>query len=197
MTFRSLRPIAALGLLAGLGACADKPSLPPCPPVYILSDAKEITKYRPGPGHDLTDVVTQAEIIAFHGECSYKERDKASDDRDKDKDKESDGGRGKKLWNVDMDLQVSVRASRGPAATSRKVDLAYFVAIPTFWPQEQGKAVFPLTISFPEGRDSVRVDDDPVRLTIPVAGKDVIDNYAIYLGFQTTPEELQHNREGK
>lgn len=174
MTVRAFRPFAAaLGLALALGACTtDEP--PPCPPIYILSDAKDVTKFRPGPGQDLTDIVAKAEIVGYHGSCSYKARGKD--------------------WDVDLELQVAVEAWRGPANTTRSADLTYFVAIPYFYPKDQAKAIFPLHVAFPAGSDQVRTVDEPLHLTIPVGSKDLISRYDIYLGFQTTPEELEHNR---
>lgn len=176
------RPLwAALAVPLALSACSTKKKEPPpCPPIYILSDAKSVTKYRPGPGRDLTDVDVDAEIVGWNGDCAYKEK----------KDK-ADG------WNVNVDLQVSIEAKRGPANVGRKAELTYFVAIPAFYPKDEAKAEFPVTIEFPEGVNSVRHVDEPVHLTIPVKQKDLIDNYEIYLGFQTTAAELEHNRSGK
>jgi hypothetical protein len=183
MTVHFLRPgalrpyAAALALPLLLAACSGKTEPPPCPPVYILSDAKDVTKYRPGPGQDLTDVLVHAEIVGFHGNCAYEAVDKG--------------------FNVKLDLQVAIEAKRGPANTARKADLVYFVAIPHFYPSEQAKAVFPISIQFPEGTDTVRTVDEPVDLTIPIGAKDVVDKYEVYLGFQTTPDELEHNRKEK
>ena len=182
MTVRSFRPYAApLALALALAGCTT-PVAPPCPPVYILSDAKDITKYRPGPGHDLTDVLVHAEIVGFHGDCTYKKLEK---------DDKQTG------WDVNLTLQVIIEARRGPANATRKADLTYFVAIPHFYPSDQAKAEFPVSIQFPEGTDTVRTTDDPVNLTIPVGTKDLIDKYEVYLGFQTTPEELERNRKEK
>ncbi len=178
MTVRLLRQYAApLALALVLAACSSETEAPPCPPVYILSDAKDVTRYAPGPGRDLTDVMVQAEIVGFHGDCKYEPRGKD--------------------WNVKLNLQVAIDAKRGPADTTRKADLVYFVAIPRFYPEPQAKAVFPVAVQFPEGTDTVHTVDEPVDLTIPVGAKDLIDDYVVYLGFQTTPEELEHNRKEK
>jgi hypothetical protein len=174
----SVRSVAtALALPLALAACSAKKEPPPCPPIYILSDAKEVTKYRPGAGRDLTDMDVQAEIVGFNGACTYKPRGED--------------------WNVELELQVAIEAKRGPGNTTRKADLTYFVALPAFFPQTQAKAVFPITVEFPEGTSSARHVDDSVTLTIPVKAKDLIDNYEVYLGFQTTPEELERNRKAK
>ncbi|MDA8231138.1 MAG: hypothetical protein M0006_07360 [Magnetospirillum sp.] len=178
MVSRFLRPSAAALSLLTLSACSTNSGPPACPPVYILSDANKLTKFRPGTGRDVTDVDVQAEIVGYHGDCKYEEK--------------KDGG-----WTVDVSLQVSMDVKRGPANTSRTADLTYFVAMPAFYPTPQAKAEFPVTISFPEGTNLVHHVDDTVDLTFPIKAKEIIDKYEIYLGFQTTAEELRYNRRTK
>jgi hypothetical protein len=161
---------AGLMSLAGCSLFSSKKPLPPCPPVLILSDAARITKFRPGPGRDLTDVESEAEIIAFTGGCTQDAK------------------------GITMDLQLGFDVKRGPAAQGRTTELTYFIAIPKFYPEEQAKAVFTLPVTFPAGVDQARVTDDQVTLRIPMQPKDTVDDYLIYLGFQTTPEELEMNR---
>jgi hypothetical protein len=173
MTLRFARLLAAvIAAPIVLSGCSifQKKVPPPCPPIYILSDAATITRYRPGPGRDLTDVVAEAEIVGFKGDCSY-------DDK-----------------GAEVSLQVGITAKRGPANTSSSTDLAYFVAIPKFYPKSEAKAVFPITLKFPEGASSVRYTDEEVVMRIPVKNHEIIDQYEIYLGFQTSPEELEMNR---
>ncbi len=170
--------IVLVAVSLALASCTTKKDPPACPPVYILSDTSKITKYRPGPGHDLTDVDVEAEIVGFHGECKYKAKE--------------GGG-----WDVLVDLQVAIEAKRGPANTTGKTDLSYFIAIPSFYPSPDAKAVFPLTIAFPQGLMTVRSVDEAVALKIPVKANELIDKYEVYLGFQTTPDELERNRRAK
>ena len=168
----------AVGVAAALlGGCSlvSKPVAPPCPPVYILSDAARVTKFRPGPGRDLTDVMIEAEIVAFSGGCTHEP----------------------KKNEVVVDLQVGFDVRRGPAANDRTAELTYFVAIPKFYPAAEAKGEFVVPVTFPEGVDQARVVDDQVVLRIPRAEKDTVDDYVIYLGFQTSPEELEMNRRMK
>lgn len=146
---------------------------PPCPPVYIMADAAKITKYRPGPGRDLTDVEMEGEVVAFKGDCIY-------DDK---------GG--------EVSLQLAFELRRGPAATGRTLDVTYFVAVPKFYPAPGAKGLFTFPVTFPETVDRIRVTDDEVSMRLPVRDKELIDNYEIYLGFQLTPEEMEDNRRNK
>lgn len=181
MTSRCLRlltlalaaPIALAGCSTSFSEAFTKTKPPPCPPIYILSDTAKITKFRPGGGRDLTDVELEAEVIAYKGHCSYNDK------------------------GATVEIQVSFDVKRGPASVSRKGELTYFVAIPKFYPAPQAKAEFTVPVSFPEGMDQARVNDDDVVMQIPVKDKEIINNYEIYLGFQTSPEELEMNRRAK
>lgn len=167
-----LRPLAAALLPLALASCSvfQKKETPPCPPVFILGDASKLTKFRPGPGRDLTDVMYEAEIQGYTGGCTYDEK------------------------GAMIDLQVSFMVKRGPADTGHKADFSYFVAVPLYYPSPDAKAEFATTVTFPEGQNYVRYTDEEVVMRVPVKDKDVISKYEIYLGFQATPEELDRNR---
>lgn len=165
-----LVPLLALAALAGCSSLTNKKEPPPCPPVYILGDTQHVTKYRQGAGRDLTDVELEAEVVGFKGECHYDAK------------------------GAIVDLGVSFQVKRGPGAAGRDLDLSYFVAIPKFYPAESAKAVLTTPVHFPDGVETVRVDDEGVTMRIPVQNREVIDQYEIYIGFQTTPEQLELNR---
>ncbi|HLO78930.1 MAG TPA: hypothetical protein VK196_20930 [Magnetospirillum sp.] len=175
MIRRALRPIAAALLPLALASCSlfGKKEPPPCPPIYILGDASKLTKFRAGPGRDLTDVEFEAEIQGYTGGCTYDEK------------------------GAMVDLQVSFALKRGPADTDRKADFTYFVAIPHYYPSPEAKAEFATSVQFPEGTNYVRFTDEEVVMRVPVKDKDIINKYEIYLGFQETREELDRNRAGK
>lgn len=170
-----LRPVAVALLPLALASCSvfGKKEPPPCPPVYILADAAKLTKFRPGPGRDLTDVEFEGEIVGFTGGCKYDEK------------------------GAVIDLQVSFDLKRGPANSDRKADFSYFVAIPYFYPSPEAKAEFATSVAFPEGANYVKYTDEEVVMRIPVKDKEIINKYEIYLGFQETQEELNRNRAGK
>ena len=169
---RFLPAVAVLASLPLLASCSafQKKEPPPCPPLYLLGDAASLTKYRPGKGRDLTDVDFSAEIQGYSGECSYDEK------------------------GAIVDVQVNFTLTRGPADDDRKASFQYFLAIPYYYPAPEAKAVLPVEVTFPEGQNSIRYTDETVNLRIPVKDKDVIQKYEIYLGFQTSPEELDANR---
>lgn len=172
-----LRPLRNIGLVASLGllvaACGlfDKDTVYRCPAVFILQDAKDLTKFKPGPGRDITDILFEAEIVDFRGDCDYDEDD----------------------GEATIDLLVQVRVERGPANKNRDIAFEYFVALPSFQSQPEGKRVLPVKGAFGENRTRL-VYQDELQMTIPV--KTPTDGAAleIILGFQLTPEELKFNR---
>ncbi|CAA7613422.1 hypothetical protein [Magnetospirillum sp. UT-4] len=172
----SLRPfVAALALAPVLASCSilQKKEPPPCPPIYVLGDAGQLTHFRDGKGRDLTDIEFEAEIQGFTGGCTYDEK------------------------GAVVDLQVSFTVKRGPADGDRKAEFSYFAAIPLFYPSPAAKAVFPIQVEFPEGNNYLNHTDETVMMRIPVKDKDVIQKYEIYLGFQATAEEIERNRAGR
>ncbi len=171
---RCLSLLAAFGVTASLLAGCSSKAPPPCPSVFVLGDADKLTQFKPGAGRDITDVDFTAEFQGYKGECGY------------------DAGEGSKLT-----FYVSFSVARGPANTTRKANFQYFVAVPYFYPNPAAKAIFPVTVEFPEGNSYVRHDDQPVSLTIPVAPGDDLHKYEVYIGFQETQEQLDYNRESK
>lgn len=166
---------AGLLLLVGLtlSSCVTPRKLPPCPNIFVLSSARTLNHFK-GLGRDAKDVDFHARLDNWKGSCDFKPRD---DD-----------------WDVNLDMTIGFTVTRGPANVGNAATMEYFVAIPAFYPNPSGKAVFPLSITFPPGVDTVHVSDSPVSMTIPMKTSDVIDNYTIYLGFQETAEELERNR---
>ena len=177
MSTHRIRGIVAVLLLASLaGGCESlglgtKKPVPPCPPVLVLKNAESLTHYGPGPGRDITDVDFRSRIVDFRGTCDYND----------------------KRTQVDIALNVMFDVRRGPANRGGKAAFDYFVAIPKFYPAPQGKKTFPLSVAF-VGNDTRRQVTDQVHLKIPLAAKARLDDYAIYLGFQLTPEQLRENK---
>ncbi len=164
--------VAALALIsAGCGSVFDRKPPPKCPPIFILKDAGSLTRYKPGTGKDITDVLFQGKIIDFRGVCDYN----------------------KERTTVKIDLNLAFELSRGPANRDRKAAFQYFVAIPRFHPAPQGRNTFSIVAEFAGPATRLRTNDD-IQMVIPLDPKVRHDDYAIYLGFQLTREELKDNR---
>ncbi|MCA1909121.1 MAG: hypothetical protein LDL39_12245 [Magnetospirillum sp.] len=175
MTRRFAPVVAALMALPFLASCSvlEKKEPPPCPPIYLLGDTASLTKYKPGKGRDLTDIEFQAEIQGYTGQCSYDEK------------------------GAIVEVQVIFNLTRGAADDDRKAKFDYFIAIPLYYPSPEAKAVFPVEVTFSEGSNYARHTDETVTMRVPVKDKDVIQKYEIYLGFQTSADELESNRKAK
>jgi len=186
MKTRTFYSLALMGLcFSVLAACeatedlnpfdGPKVVVPACPTVKLLQDADKITVYRPGPGRDITDILYEAKLTGFSGECEY-----VGDDA------------------VFHEVVVSVRAkfdlARGPADTRRIADLQYFVAVPEFFPAPEGKRQFVRRVGFPIGRNNITFNDDYVEIRIPLTKDRKGPGSRVYIGFHLTQDQLNLNR---
>lgn len=151
-----------------LSGCSSKPAAA-CPRGVIPADAATITRFRDGPGRDLIDVVNEGEIQNILVQCKYD----------------------KKV--IDVDLQVAIAASRGPADRTGAADFEYFVAVVD--PNEKilTKQPFKVHFAFTDNRNHLGMVDQLVP-KIPVPDPMKGPQYQIVVGFQLTPDELAWNR---
>lgn len=171
----ALAMAAFFPLLAACSSSSDKQGAPPCPRVSVLSDASRMTRFKPGPGRDITDVELQAEIASYTGSCTY--------DMDK--------------LTMNLSIQVGIDAERGPAAGERKTGLAYFVAIPVFFPKPEAKQIMPVEIAFPADMNRIRFVDEEVTISFPMRDFKDLKSYEIFLGLQLDQSQLEYNRATK
>ena len=168
-TFRAL---CAATIAAGLSGCSGEPAplFPPvCPVSGILRDAADLTQFR-GAGTDLTDMVVDGRITGLGGKCSL-----------------DDSKHLRTSLTIDLDL------TRGPASHNRTEDVTYFVSV-TKGQTILDKRAFHLAAAFPGNADHVRLRTDPIDLVLPIDDKTLGDAYAVLVGFQLTPAELDFNR---
>ncbi len=171
------RSIALFTALLALSACKafDKEEPPICPRVSALADSIAMTKFRSGPGRDLTDVELKAEMTSYHGSCLYDAEAK----------------------QMRLTLEVGIDAERRPALAGRRADISYYIAIPAFYPDPQAKQVLPVTLEFSEASNRVHYTDGEVEISIPMADMKDLPKYEVFVGLQLTPEELAFNRQQK
>lgn len=201
---------AGLAAVLLLGACTagpDKATTFDCPRVVIDKATSSVTHFRPGDGHDITDIEYEAEITGFQGMCGQEKADK-----------KAGGGP-----VIGMALMARLNVTRGPALKGDKAGLDYFVAVaynppppqeeradpdtgkkvkvarrlaPGERPPERrlmSKQTFRVETEFPKGIDTVLVRDEEVEVQIPLGAEDNVANYEVYVGLQLTAEELEHN----
>ena len=150
--------------------------VPSCPTIQLLKGTDVITAFRSGAGRDITDIRYEAEIKGFEGNCEYI---------------------GKKgiYSKVKLTLKVDFKITRGTATQGRSLDFSYFIAIPEFYPEPSGQQTFIVNIKFPENRNTLRIVDEEIEISIPLKGFRKGPETEIYIGFKLTPAQLKFNRQ--
>ena len=153
-----------------VAGCSNKP-IPPCPNVRVDSATSTLTKFKDGPGRDVTDVEYQAEIVGYKGQCVHHED------------------------SVDVIFDVDFALAGGPAAKGGSAPLYYFVAIPQFFPQPVGKRIMDVDVKLPDKTSGVtRITESNVRVTIPLKKDQPAAGFDVYVGFQLDAAQLDYNR---
>lgn len=156
--------LAAAGVLAG---CSSTPDQRACPRVQVIGDLGRLVQFAPGAARNPGDVAYVASIDSVRSHCVY------------------DAG------GVTVDMTVALGAERGPAGTRLPdVDVTYFVAITDPSRSIIAKQPFTSRIAFsgPRGASS-----EDLEQRIPVGAHASAGDYAIILGFQLTPEQVDFN----
>lgn len=148
---------------------------PPCPTISILKDASAMTRFKPGPGRDLTDVLLDARIEDVLVGCKYNHS-------------------GRVYTSVETTMQLVFNVERGPAAAEGGTTISYFVAIPKFYPRPEGRSEFTSRIEFPRNLDRVGVVDPVVTITLPLAAGVTGADFEVILGFVLDDSQIEWNR---
>jgi len=166
-------PLLLAAVLA-VTACSrsEKPEAA-CPRGVIPADSASITRFREGPGRDLTDVVAEGEIANILVQCKYDRR------------------------SVTVDLQIAVTGDRGPADRSRMADFEYWIAIVDPQQNVVTKQSARVRFQFTDNRTRLGQILNEFEPYIPLADLNKGPEYQIMVGFQLTPDELAWNRSQK
>lgn len=168
-------PAALLASLLVVTSCSREKPEAACPRGVIPADSASVTRFRDGPGRDLTDVVVEGEIVNIQVDCKYD----------------------KKSVTVDR-LQIAIAADRGPADRTRNAEFEYWVAI--LDPQQNIIIKEPAKVrfQFTDNRTRLgRIVGEDFEPYIPLTDLKQGPEYQIIVGFQLTPEELAWNRQNK
>ena len=142
-----------------------------CPPIYLIEQTKEHKVYERSGQEKPAGMVLKAKITDFRGKCVYK-KNKAT---------------------LNIALSVDFEILRGPKNRNRKIDFQYFVAIPKFYPEVEGKKIFSISDQFGEHSKRRRIVDELV-ITMPVEVNQSFAQYPIYIGFQISPSVIENNQ---
>jgi hypothetical protein len=169
---RILAPVLLASMLL-LTACSREKPEAACPRGIIPADSASITRFRDGPGRDLTDIVAEGEIANILLQCKY--------------DKKS----------VTVDLQIAMIGDRGPADRSRVAEFDYWVAIldpqQNIVTKQPGKVRF----EFKDNRTRMGLVLSEFEPYIPLADLKTATEYQILVGFQLSADDLAWNRSQK
>ena len=139
-----------------------------CPAAEVLQDLGEFVRFKPGPGRDATDVLVEAWIDGLGGQCVL------------------DGD------ELLAELTVRIGTRRGPATTTDKATIGYFVAITDLNRNVLQRQTFETTAPF-SSRKTI-LFEDVLDLTIPLSRGAQTDSFNIYVGLALSERELAHNR---
>jgi len=171
VTFRRCAPLlSAILVLTVLGGCARQ-IVPPCPPVRVDNATASVTKFKDGPGRDVTDIEYQAEILGYKGQCIYGDE------------------------SVEVVFDVDMALTSGPAVAGGTAPLYYFVAVPQFFPDPAGKQILQVTRKLP-AKPALRetFTESGVRVRIPLKPEQAGASFDVYVGFQLDNAQLEYNR---
>ena len=156
-----------------IGAAAEA-NPGPCPRAFALYDASRIVEFV-DEAERFENVGFTAEIDRVRSLCRYF---------------------GEAPIVADMDITMTV--GRGPAAATDAATYELFVAVTRKNIDVIEKAVFPVTVRFPEGVDRLTVTEHIDEISIPRANEGTSgENFEIITGFVITDAQRQFNADGK
>lgn len=166
--------LAAAALLT-VAACSSTPTpsaLTACPRVAVLSDLSTLTRFRDGPGRDLTDVQIEAQFSGLAFGCKF------------DKD------------SVTIEIDVQIEATRGPALAQPKARFEYFAAVTNPAGEIVAKEPFVAEVEF-KGNVARLVVADELAQRIPLIDRASSPGWSVLLGLQLTEAEAEWARQRK
>jgi hypothetical protein len=161
----------ALGGCSSLVLSADPLARAPCPPIAILAEAADLTRYRPGQGTDLSAMVVDARIAGFEARCDFAPRR---------------GG-------LEVTVIPRFTAERGPAG-GPEAELPWLVSVVDPARGEVTAQARQVTrLAFPGAAGLTSATGAPVRILLPGDPAEAA-RQQVLIGFALTPEELALNR---
>jgi len=159
-----------LGLAAALGACSSESETVTCPRSAIMPDLQAVVRFKPGAGRADTDAAYGVRLLTVPMACHFEKKDKS----------------------LDIAGKLGISAIRTDTLT-KDAQVDYFVAIVNRSDTIIGKREFTLDLKWSGDQRRIEITDE-LHLVIPLAAGTSGADYAILLGFQLTPEELEYNR---
>ena len=139
-----------------------------------MPDLQAVVRFKPGPGRADSDAAYGARLMAVPMTCHLETKSKGKDQ------------------SIDISGKLAVKAQR-PDTLTTGGEVTYFVAVVDRSNTILGKRDFVLDVKFSGDKQIVEITDE-LHLVIPLAAGTSGADYAILLGFQVTPQELEYNR---
>jgi hypothetical protein len=155
-----------------------------CPNIQILSDLREKTVFRPGPGRDKFDILYAGRISDYLVSCSIRR---------------VRGSVGKlsevpRTMVVIISPVINARRNLGKGA-AKTANLDYFIGVFNSYEIPIEKKIIPLSLTFEEESIAVPLREKPISLVIKLLPGEIILDYSVFLGFQLDKNQLLFNRE--
>lgn len=157
--------------LAGCSGLADQNKPATCPQVKVLKDLGQITRYREGPGRDITDVLLEAQFTRVAGECNV------DDDI------------------VELGLIVNMQARQGPALSADATAVNMLVAVTGKDKKVLSRRVMPVRFDFSNNQSTISYLER-FLIDIPKTAAQKSEDFTVFMGYELSQEELEFNREG-
>jgi len=160
-----------------LAACAGQSALPPpCPSILIPKDGAKLTRFKPGPGRDIIDVLHEESMTGFASACEYNIDETGTGDLT--------------VW-----VAPTIKSNTGAANIQKKAAFEYFIAVIDDQKKVWDKQNFKVEISFEQNMNQVLWQTkNPNSIMIPLKAGESGDKYSIYIGLQPTRDELLYQR---
>lgn len=158
------------GLMGILAACSTEKSVPVvCPEVKVLKDTDHVTRFKEGPGRDITDITLQANLRRANGLCE------SFDD------------------HVEVFLGIDMQASQGAALEANQTELDLIVGITDLSGKFVQKRRIPLELVFPANQPVINYSER-LQIVIPLKEDQAPAEFRLYVGYGLSKEELRYNR---
>jgi hypothetical protein len=139
-----------------------------------MPDLQAVVRFKPGPGRADSDTAYGARLMAVPMTCHLDTKNKGKDQ------------------SIDISGKLAIKAQRTDTLTTT-AEVTYFVAIVNRSNTILGKRDFTLDLKFSGDKQQIEITDE-LHFVIPLAAGTSGADYAILVGFQVTPQELEYNR---
>lgn len=176
---------AAVVLCGALAACgayeyaSDMISAPivlPCPKSWVIADAASLVRFQKGAGRDLTDIDYEGEITGVRLGCT------------------TNVDRKTREGTMDVEVEVLINATRGPANRDRRAQFRYFVSVTDKDHKILYREAFDHAVAFPGNRIRLETRSAAITLQLPITPNRNSQSYLIFAGYELTREQLEFNR---